>query len=155
AVRSELQTPSEATVIIQVSRMEAWKGHSLHLQALADLPRNAHWFAWIVGGGQRPSEVEYEARLKEKAGELGIAGKVRFTGQRDDVARLLSAADIFCQPNLSPEPFGISLIEALNAGLPVVTTALGGALEIINDSCGILVSPNDAAVLAEALRQLV
>lgn len=160
AARSELQTPAEAVVIIQVSRMEAWKGHSLHLQALADLPRNASWFAWIVGGGQRPGEVEYMARLKEKAGELGIAGKVRFTGQRNDVAKLLSAADIFCQPNLSPEPFGISLIEALNAGLPVVTTALGGALEIIDDSCGVLVSPDhaapdDAAALAGSLRQLI
>ncbi len=155
AVRLELQTPAEAVVIVQVSRMEAWKGHSLHLQALADLPRNANWVAWIVGGGQRASEVEYVARLKEKAREIEVACRLRFTGQRNDVARLLSAADIFCQPNLGPEPFGISFIEALNAGLPVVSTALGGALEIVDDTCGILVSPNDAPALAGTLCQLV
>jgi len=155
AVRAELQTPADAVVIIQVSRMEAWKGHNLHLQALASLPRNGNWVAWIVGGGQRPSEVEYLARLKEKAIDIEIASRLRFIGQRNDVARLLSAADIFCQPNLGPEPFGISFIEALNAGLPVVATALGGALEIVNSSCGILVSPDDAPALTDALRQLV
>ena len=155
AVRSELQTPEDAVVIIQVSRMEAWKGHSLHLQAMAGLPRNGNWVAWIVGGGQRPSEVEYFARLKEKAREVEITSRLRFIGQSNDVARLLSAADIFCQPNLSPEPFGISFIEALNAGLPIVTTALGGALEIVDVSCGILVSPEDTAALSGALCHLV
>jgi glycosyltransferase involved in cell wall biosynthesis len=79
---------------------------------------------------------------------------VRFTGQRSDVPRLLAAADIFCQPNLAPEPFGISFVEALYAGLPVVTTAMGGALEIVDSTCGILVSP-DSGMLSDALRQLV
>ena len=57
--------------------------------------------------------------------------------QRDDVPRLLAAADIFCQPNLGPEPFGIGFVEALSAGLPVITTATGGALEIVDGDCGI------------------
>jgi glycosyltransferase involved in cell wall biosynthesis len=155
AVRAELRTPDDAVVIVQVSRMEAWKGHNLHLQALALLPRKSNWVAWIVGGGQRPREIEYMARLQEKARETEIANRLRFTGQRNDVARLLSGADIFCQPNLGPEPFGISFVEALNAGLPVVTTSLGGALEIVDETCGILVTPDDAASLAQALCQLV
>jgi glycosyltransferase involved in cell wall biosynthesis len=155
AVRSDLQTPADSVVIIQVSRMEAWKGHMPHLEALAGLPQNPKWTAWIVGGAQRPSEVEYAARLKEKASEQGIAGRLRFTGQRNDVPRLLAAADIFCQPNLGPEPFGIGFVEALYAGLPVVTTAMGGALEIVDDACGILLPPDDRAVLASALHQLL
>jgi glycosyltransferase involved in cell wall biosynthesis len=154
AARSELETPAGATVIIQVSRMEAWKGHSLHLEALARLPQHFNWIAWMVGGAQRGGEMHYLAGLKEQAARLGIADRVRFTGQRSDVPRLLAAADIFCQPNLAPEPFGISLVEALYAGLPVVTTAMGGALEIVDSTCGILVSP-DSAMLSDALRQLV
>jgi len=155
AVRAELQTPSDAVVIVQVSRMEAWKGHNLLLQALAALPRNVNWAAWIVGGGQRPREVEYMSRLKEKARDYEIASRLRFTGQRNDVARLLSAGDIFCQPNLDPEPFGIAFVEALSTGLPVITTALGGALEVVDDSCGILVPPNDAPALTAALGRML
>jgi len=55
--------------------------------------------------------------------------RVRFVGERLDVARILAAADIFCQPNIEAEPFGIVFIEALYAGLPVVASASGGALE--------------------------
>ena len=154
-VRSELQTPNDSTVIIQVSRMEAWKGQMLHLEALARLPKTPEWTAWFVGGAQRTSEVQYAAGLKEKARKLGIADRLRFTGQRSDVARLLSAADIFCQPNLEPEPFGIGFMEALYASLPVVTTAMGGALEIVDSTCGILLPPNSSAALASALQQLL
>jgi glycosyltransferase involved in cell wall biosynthesis len=155
AVRAELQTPADAVVIIQASRMEPWKGHNLLLQSLAALPRNANWVAWIVGGGQRPREVKYMARLKEKAREFEIASRLRFTAQRNDVARLLSAADIFCQPNRTPEPFGIAFVEALSAGLPVITTASGGALEVVDDLCGTLVPPNDAPALTAALGRML
>ncbi|HLY98654.1 MAG TPA: glycosyltransferase family 4 protein [Candidatus Angelobacter sp.] len=154
AARSELETPEEAVVIIQVSRMEALKGHLPHLEALAKLPRNLHWIAWMVGGAQRAGESHYMATLKEKARTLGIENRIRFTGQRSDVSRLLAAADIFCQPNLSPDAFGISFVEALYAGLPVITTAMGGALEIVDVSCGILVS-TESGTLPDALLQLV
>ena len=66
---------------------------------------------------------------------------MRWLGQRRDVPELLAAADIYCQPNVGAEPFGIVFVEALYTGLPVVTTALGGALEIIDASCGVLVPP--------------
>ncbi len=153
--RAEFQTPPDATVIIQVSRMEPWKGHQLHLDALARLPQTSQWVAWFVGGAQRSTEAEYVEILKQRAKELGIAAQLRFTGQRHDVPRLLAAADIFCQPNLGPEPFGICFVEALYAGLPVVTTAMCGALEIVDNTCGILIPPNDSAALAQALEQLV
>ena len=69
--------------------------------------------------------------------------------------RLLDAADIHCQPNTRPEAFGITFIEGLMHGLPVVTTALGGALRIVTPSCGRLVPPGDAGELARCLRQLI
>jgi glycosyltransferase involved in cell wall biosynthesis len=93
--------------------------------------------------------------LKNNAAQLGIADRVRFLDQRTDVTRLLAAADIFCQPNVSGEPFGIVFIEALYAQLPVVTTNIGGAREIVDDSCGVLVPPGDAHALAESLRRLI
>jgi len=154
ATRAELETPEDATVIIQVSRMEHWKGHALHLQALSLISDLPDWRCWQVGGTQRAQEVKYLEQLKRLADRLKIADRVRFLNERSDVPRLLRAADIFCQPNTSPEPFGIALIEALYAGLPVVSTDLGGAREIVDDSCGILVLPHATAV-ANALNLLI
>ena len=78
-----------------------------------------------------------------------------FLGERRDVPALMRAADLHCQPNTAPEPFGLAFVEALHAGLPVVTTAMGGALEIVTPSCGVLVPPGDADALEQALRALV
>ena len=165
AVRAELGASPEALVVIQVSRMEEWKGHRLHLNALARLAGvqgeardgsgGSGWTCWIVGGAQRPQEARYLEALRAEAGALGLGPRVNFLGQRGDAARLLAAADIYCQPNTGPEPFGITFVEALYAGLPVVTTAIGGALEIVDGSCGILVAPDDPAALAAALGRLI
>lgn len=155
ATRAELPTPKGAVVIIQASRMEAWKGHALHLAALSVLTDLPDWVCWQVGGAQRPSEIQYLDGLKRTAARLGISERVRFLGQRSDVERLLAAGDLYCQPNLGPEPFGIALVEALHAQLPVVTTATGGACEIVDDSCGVLVSLGDAQALAASLRRLI
>jgi glycosyltransferase involved in cell wall biosynthesis len=155
ATRAELETPDDATVIIQVSRMEAWKGQALHLEALAELRDVPGWVCWLVGGAQRPHEAAYKNELETMVTRLGIQDRVRFFGERTDVPKLLYDADIFCQPNATPEPFGIAFIEALYAGLPIVATALGGALEIVEDSCGMLVDPNDKFGLAAALHELI
>jgi glycosyltransferase involved in cell wall biosynthesis len=154
-VRNQLATSTNATVIVEVSRMESWKGHRVHLEALANMQDLPGWICWMVGGAQRPEEISYELELHAAARRLGIEGRVHFVGQRNDVPRLLSAADIYCQPNTEPEPFGISLIEALAAQLPVVTSAFGGALEVIDSSCGFLVTPNSSVEVGTALRLLV
>ncbi|HMF56824.1 MAG TPA: glycosyltransferase [Pyrinomonadaceae bacterium] len=154
AIRAELETPPDAVVIVQVSRMESWKGHALHLEALSLLKDLPQWVCWQVGGAQRRSEARYLKALKNLAVKLGIADRVRFVGQRSDIAALLSAADIYCQPNTGPEPFGLTFIEALLAQLPVVTTAMGGAQEIIDDSCGLLTDP-DPNALAASLKRLI
>jgi len=155
AVRAEQQVPGDTAVIIQVGRMEWWKGHFLHLQALAQLKDLEPWVCWMVGGPQRAKEEDYFRRLQETARELGIADRVRFLGQRSDVPELLAAAYIFCQPNQGPEPFGLVFIEALHAGRPIVTTALGGPVEIVDESCGLLAEPDNPAALSAALRRLI
>ena len=154
-IRAALDTPEEAVVVVQTSRLERWKGHALLLQALARLAPVPGWVCWIAGGAQRPHEAEYLAELRGAAVRDGIADRVRYLGHRSDVPELLSAADVHCQPNTGPEPFGVAFIEALHAGLPVVSTALGGALEIVHDGCGVLVPPGRADLLASALGGLI
>jgi glycosyltransferase involved in cell wall biosynthesis len=155
AVRAALHTPGDATVILQASRLERWKGHTLLLRALALLRDVPNWICWMTSGVQRPHEATYLAELQALAAELGLADRVQFLGQRSDVLQLMLAADIHCQPNTGPEPFGVAFVEALYAGLPVVSTALGGALEIVDETCGVLVPPDDPTAVARALQRLV
>jgi glycosyltransferase involved in cell wall biosynthesis len=155
AVRATLGTAEQAVVIIQVSRMEPWKGQAVLIEALGSLGPRADWACWMVGGAQRPGEAVYERGLARRSEELGLGGRIRFLGQRGDVPSLLAAADIFCQPNTGPEPFGIVFVEALGRGLPVVATDIGAAPEIVDRSCGILVPPGESAALAAALASLL
>jgi glycosyltransferase involved in cell wall biosynthesis len=89
------------------------------------------------------------------AQQLGIADRVHFLGWQQDALKLLAAADIYCQPNTVAEPFGITFIESLYAQRPVITTSMGGPKEIIDDSCGILVPPDNVPALTDSLRQLI
>jgi glycosyltransferase involved in cell wall biosynthesis len=154
-VRRDLGTPPDAVVIIMACRLDRCKGHGVLLDALGRLTNVTSWECWIAGGAQRPAEAAYLEKLRETAGRLLLGDRVRFLGQRGDIYKLLTAADIYCQPNISPDAFGIAFVEALNAGLPVVTTALGGAVEIVDDSCGRLVEPGDSAALAKVLHDLM
>jgi glycosyltransferase involved in cell wall biosynthesis len=153
AIRKELGATDDTVIVIQASRMQAWKGQPRLLRGLARVDRARPWLCVQVGGAQRPSEVAYAEEVKALAVSLGIADRVRFLGQRSDVRELLAAADIFCQPNAGPEPFGIVFVEALHAGLPVVTSNVGGAREIVTPDVGYLVE--DDRALADALDLLI
>jgi glycosyltransferase involved in cell wall biosynthesis len=153
--RDGMSIPAGTAVILQVSRMEPWKGHGLHLQALGKLKSVEGWQCWIVGAPQLRGENQYLLRLQSLAKQLGIEDRVKFLGWREDLQELFAAADVFCQPNTRPEPFGRVYVEALHAGLPVVATAFGGAQEIVTADCGILTPPGDPSALALALRNLV
>ena len=154
-VREQFNTPDNAAVIVQVGRWEPYKGRMFHVEALGRLRDLPNWACWHVGSPQRPHEVQYFEEVKAAAARLGIQDRVHFVGWQSDVNRVLAAADIFCQPNAAPEPLGVVFLEALNARLPVITTAMGGPREIVNQSCGILVPPGDVGELSGALKSLI
>ena len=153
--RQSLDTGWDAVAIIQPSRMEQWKGHRLHLEALSRIKHVPGWVCWQVGRPQRPYEAEYYRGLQAETVRLGIADRVRFAGWVPDLQRLMAAAQIHCQPNTGPEPLGLTFLEAMAARVPVVTTAIGGAREIVTPASGVLVPPDDADALAEALGALI
>ena len=125
------------------------------IEALSRISVATPWRCWIAGGAQRPQELRYLSELRARAGQLGIESNVAFLGERDDVESLLAGADLHCQPNTSPEPFGITFVEAMYSGLPVVTSNMGGGAELVDESCGVLASPGDAGEVAAALERLV
>jgi glycosyltransferase involved in cell wall biosynthesis len=154
-MRRQLDIRPDQTVIMQVSRLESWKGHRILFEALAKLRDRPDWICLQVGDLNRPEEQEYINELRALAARLGVTDRIRFLGRRDDVPSLLGAADIYCQANLDAEGFGISFIEACLAGLPLVTTAIGSAPEIVCADDGLLVPVGDASALATALGSLI
>ena len=124
AVRAEIGVTAETPVIAIAARMEPWKGHRLlldGLRRLTDIP----WQAWIIGGAQRPSERAYFDELVALAGQTDLRDRVQFLGQRTDVPSLLGAADLYCQPNEGPEPFGLQLRRSVVGGLAGGHDAIG------------------------------
>jgi glycosyltransferase involved in cell wall biosynthesis len=144
----------EDVVILQASRFDAWKGHRNLLEALAAMHDVPGWRCWIAGAPQRPEEETYKQELMRRVESLALSQRVSFIGHRDDMDTVLAACDVYCQPNETPEPFGMVFVEAMYAGKPVVGRALGGAAEIVTPDCGILCPPG-AEPLTAALRSLV
>jgi glycosyltransferase involved in cell wall biosynthesis len=154
-VRHRFEAGNDQVVILQVGRWEAHKGHLTHLEALAALRDIPSWVCWQVGAPQRPAEQQYFERVRARAAELGILDRIRFLGWQSDLVALRAAADIYCQPNTNPEPFGLTVVEALSAGLPVVASAEAGPLEIVTPECGLLAQPGNVDDLARKLRRLL
>ncbi len=125
----------KAPLALALGRLHPNKGFDLLLEALAATPEVC---LWIAGEGpQRP-------RLERLAARLGITGRVRFLGWRDDVPCLLANADFLVCPSLH-EPLGNVVIEAWSAGVPVVATASDGPAGLIeNGESGILVPLPDS-----------
>jgi glycosyltransferase involved in cell wall biosynthesis len=155
SVRAELGATEQDVVLLQASRADRWKGHDRLFDALGRLRDVPGWTLWLAGAAQRPKEVRFMTELRAQVERLGLAGRVKFLGERRDVPRLLQGADVYCQANVGPEGWSLSFMEAFAAARPIVTTRLGGAPELIDESTGILVSPGDAAAFAAALRRLI
>lgn len=155
AVRRRFDTPADALVVVQVGRWERSKGHLAHVAALGRLRELPGWVCWQVGAPQRPAERAYWYEVRAAADRAGVGDRVRFVGWQPEVGAVLAAADVYCQPNTAPESFGIALVEALAAGLPVVASDQAGPREIVTPGCGTLTPPGDVAAVAAALEGLI
>lgn len=154
-VRARVGAHAGAVVILLAARLEAGKGHDVLIDALARLSDLEGWECWIAGGARGAAGRRYLDDLVRRVARWGIGTRVRWLGERSDVPELLSAADLACQPNTVPESFGVAFVEALAAGVPVVTSGIGGALEIVDETCGVLVPRGDVEAVAGALRALI
>ena len=150
--RRRLGLPEEMIIIGVPGTLRPVKGHLFFLAAAARLA--AEWpdarFA-ISGDG----EEKYKVKLREEVERLGLQERVIFTGTVNDMRDFYRASDIACVPSRS-ESFGRTVIEAFAIGTPVVTTAVGGLAETIDDERnGLLVNYGDEEGLAAALRRLI
>jgi len=148
AARQALGLPSQAWVIGNVGRLHPDKDQETLIRAFADalptLPVNS---LLVIAG-----EGRLEARLKTLVGELGIGDQVRFLGQVPQARRYFKAFDMFALSS-DHEPFGMVLLEAMAAGLPVVCSDCGGGREVVGEK-GQLFTFGDWHALSASLQSV-
>ncbi|MCK4307520.1 glycosyltransferase [candidate division WOR-3 bacterium] len=131
-IRKEFGIKPEEWVVGIVGNLVPAKGIDKFIQ-VAKRVNNAKFV--IVGEGALRSELEHLVET------LNLNGKVIFTGARDDISDILSIFDVFLFTS-NWEAFGITLIEAMASGVPVVAFRVGGVTEVVPEGCGILIPPN-------------
>jgi glycosyltransferase involved in cell wall biosynthesis len=138
-----------------VGHLAPIKGQDIFLRAAALLAARRPEVHFVVIGEDKSPQMGYRKFLESLLIELGLSGRVSMPGWRDDIPAALSSLTLFVSAARS-EPFGLSIVEAMAAGLPVVATASEGALEIIDDGfSGKLVPVSDPESLAKAIDNLL
>ena len=146
AVRARHGAAAGDVLLVSVGRLVGWKGIRIVIEALAKLPGNFRYL--VVGDGPE------RAALYALASQLGLTGRVHFAGAvaHHALPELLSSCDLFLQPSVGEEAFGISVVEAMASGLPVLASANGGLPEIVVEGeTGRLLPPGDARAWAEGI----
>ncbi|WP_194924093.1 glycosyltransferase family 4 protein [Catenulispora pinisilvae] len=148
-------TPAPASDVWQtvyVGRLSPLKGADVLLEAFGILARTQPKARLVVVG-----DGPERARLEARAAQLVAAGTVEFRGwlTPPEVAECLRGSALLAVPSTTPEIFGLTALEALGLGRPLVASRIGALPELVGPDNGVLVAPGDAAALAEALAGLV
>ena len=135
--------------LLAVGRLERQKGHDVLIDAVAQA---------IAGGADLRLDICGEgtqrASLQARIERCGVGDRVRLLGQRDDAQRLMLEADVLVHP-ARWEGFGLVLLEAMRAGLPIIATRVGAIPEVVADaSSGLLIESEDTAGLAAAMTRV-
>ena len=138
-------------VVGHFSRLSPWKGQHVLIDALRQCPKNT--IALLVGDALF-GEQAYVQQLHQQVKSLGLENQVRFLGFQANIPNLMAACDLVAHTSVNPEPFGRVIVEGMLCRKPVVATAAGGAMELIEHrKTGWLTSPGDRQGLAGVINQ--
>ncbi|MHB1543701.1 MAG: glycosyltransferase family 4 protein [Gammaproteobacteria bacterium] len=155
--RIQLGLAPDKTVIGMLGRITAMKGHREYLLAMHTLMKQDPSIQGLVAGGadSEPLEQSFLREIQTLKRQLGLEGTVHFTGESLDPRVAFAAMDIFVFPS-HLESFGMTVVEAMTFGLPVIACAAGGIPDIIEDGeNGLLIPPQDPETLARAITRLL
>lgn len=146
--RKELGIKENDILIISVGELQSRKNHEVIIRAIAKL-NNPNIKYIICGRGELLDD------LKKLSSHLNLNSQIQFLGHRYDIAEILNVADIFAHPS-QREGLGIAAIEAMSAGLPLVTSNIQGIKDYVkNDENGYANTPYDIDGFAEAISKLI
>lgn len=149
-IRRELGLAADAPVAIQVARLDYLKDHSTALRAAERIAKLQPSFRLLLAG-EGPERGRIEAEIAQR----NLQQHVTLLGLRTDVKQLLAAADVFLLTSIS-EGIPVTLIEAMGARLPIVSTAVGGVTEVVeHGKTGLLADAGDDAALCDAIVSLL
>jgi glycosyltransferase involved in cell wall biosynthesis len=150
AVRAELGIPMDAPLVTTIGRLNAQKGHETLIAAAAAVVASAARARFLIAG-----DGDLLEPLQAQATTLGIRSAFVFAGHRRDIPELLAATDVLCiSSNYEGTP--LVLFEAMAAGKAIVSTAVDGCREVIQDRrTGLLVPPRDKDALGAALSKVI
>jgi glycosyltransferase involved in cell wall biosynthesis len=131
------------------------KGQEEFIRAAAIVCGTRNDVDFVIAGEDKSREGENRANIEKLIRDFDLGDRVQLTGWTDEVAELLATLDLFVSPARS-EPFGLSIVEAMAAGVPVIATMSEGAREIIDaGDSGCLVPMGDVEALAKAIADLL
>ncbi|MBW6424471.1 glycosyltransferase family 4 protein [Rhizobium sp. XQZ8] len=138
-------------LVLSVGTLTRRKGHDVLIAALGKL-RDLRWICRIVGNKELDPQVT--AELERQIAEANLIERIELAGQIEDPRTEFAKADIFALASRY-EGYGMVFAEALAQGLPIIGCAAGAVPDVVPESAGILVAPDDPAAFADALGKLL
>jgi len=156
SIRQELNIQPQHILIGMVGRVNAWKGQKYFLELATQLTKQFNNIKFVMAGDAYPGYEYLQDELKEIIIKRGLQNTVLDLGFRKDIPNILKGLDIFILPSILPDPLPTVVLEAMASNKPVVATAHGGALEMVdNMNTGILIPWNDAETAVKSFSQLI
>ncbi|MBL4771145.1 MAG: glycosyltransferase [Planctomycetes bacterium] len=154
--RELLGWPANAPIALVIGRINSWKGQSLAVDSLALLSESHPNLHLAFVGSHPEGQERYEKELRAHAVRSGVEDRILWHKFSPQVAQFYAAADFLVLPSTRPEPFGLVVLEAFAAGLPVIASAHGGPMEIVRPGKdGLLFEPGSAQALAASMAELL
>lgn len=156
AKREALGIPVDAVVIVLPGRVTPGKGHDVWVNALLALNPALNFYALSIGGTDYSSggvDSFYE-QLQHAIAGTELKNRITFLGHRTDLADILPAFDIACIPSKN-EAFGLTIIESMACGLPIIGSNSGSLPELVDANSGVLVEPSNVPAWRDAMEALI
>lgn len=153
SVRKDLGLPTDSTVLLTVRNLEARMGLDTLIRAMAILSQQVPGMLLLIGGAG-----SLRGALESLSASLGLQAAVRFLGfiPEPDLPRYYQAADLFVLPSRELEGFGLTTVEALACGTPVLGTAVGATPEILLGlDATLLLRESSSRAMAEDIRRIL
>ena len=154
-IRMELKIEGKTKLVGCIGRIIPQKGQKSFLLAIPGVIKKYQETFFLIIGEVFLKEEAYKKELLEIIKKNKIEDRVKFTGFRRDIGDVMRSLDVLVFPSATPESFGLSILEAMALGKPVIASNVGGVSEMIEDGItGMLIEPNHPEEITDRIIRL-